>query len=297
MQRKIFVAGITAVAIILFSLGDSVIAEDERFTHSIQYNIGGRISIDREFGHACTTGAVKKQQVRGYGEMTKTENVRIAPNIMAVDEETDWSSPDDAIGRLSVVTTIELCNRPMSTAAQTYSDGGVNIIEVGDVVFTYHPLVILDALEVNAATAQIWETFISTNPGEEGSYHSDFIAAYGFGPYEFVYGFIGRDGNIVFPEEDFIWELALVIPELRDDRIKGYKRGDYYVGNFFEIDQYAYTSGGFFERNISMSSPFTGSLLEEELFVIGMAEVRESFEMHNLEAGPKAITLRWYELF
>ncbi len=297
MQKRIFLLVILTLTLLLSLFAAPAIAEDERFSHTIQYNISGRISIDRELGHACTTGAVKKQQVRGFGEMTKTENVRIASNIITVDEKTDWSTASDALRNLAVTTTIELCNRPMSTAAQTYSEGDYDI-KIGDIIHTYHPLVVSGDFVVSPATDQIWATYISPNPGEEGSYHSNFIAAYGPGPYEAAYGYLDRDRAIAFYDEEYLWEFDLgVILQQRDDGKKGYDRGDFYVGNYFEIDQYAYTSGGEFARMISMSSPFTGALLEEELFVLGMAEVRESFEMHNLKAGKDAITLRWYELF
>ncbi len=297
MQKRFYISLIIVLTMLLSIFSTPAFADDERFRHFIQYNIGGQISIDRELGHACTTGAVKRQRVRGFGEMTKTENVRIASNIIAIDEKTDWNTASDALRNLAVTTTIDLCNRPMSTAAEVYSLNGYDL-EVGDIIHTYHPLVLSGDIEVNSATTQLWSTYISSNPGEEGSYHSDFRAAYGFGPYEAEFGYRDRDGDIVFPDEDYMWFFdPEVIPPRRDDRLDGYERGDYYVGNYFEIDQYAYTSGGEFARSISMSSPFTGVFLEEELSVLGMAEVREAFEMHNLEAGPDAITLRWYELF
>ncbi len=297
MQKRIYLSGILAIILLLSVLATPAVADDERFSHFIQYNISGEISIDRELGHACTTGAVKRQQVWGFGEMTKTENVRIAYNIIAIDEKTDWNTASDALRNLAVTTTIDLCSRPISTAAQTYSDNGYEL-EIGDIIHTYDPMVVSGEISVSALTRQIWATYISPNPEEEGTYHSDFRAAYGFGPYEAEFGYRDREGDIVFPDEDYMWFFDPgVIPPKRDDRLDGYERGDYYVGNFFEIDQYAYTSGGEFGRDISISSPFTAGFLEEELFVIGMAEVRESFEMHNLEAGPDAITLRWYELF
>lgn len=269
----------------------------ERFSHTIQFTVGGRITIDRQLGHACTTGAVKRQSVRGYGEMVKSESVRIAPHIMTVDEVTDWTTADDALRNLAVTTTINLCARAMSTADQVY-DGGDYIIQEGDVLHTYNPMVVNRTIPVSRATDQFWATTVNVNPGEEGSYHSDFIAAYGPGPYEAIFGEVDERGQITFYTDDYMWEYD---PDVafneRNSRTRGYDRGDYYVGNYFEIDQFAYTSGGALSRYISMSSPFSGALIEEELDVIGMASVRESFEMDNLEGGPKAITLAWYDLF
>lgn len=261
----------------------------ERFSHTIQFNVGGRITIDRQLGHACTTGAVKRQRVRGFGEMVKSESVRIAPHIIAVDEVTDWTTADDAIRNLAVTTTIDLCSRAMSTSDQVYSEAGYNIKE-GDIIHTYHPMVVDGTISASRATDQFWATSVSVNPGEEGSYHSDFIAAYGPGPYEEMFGEVDDFGVVTFYSEDYRWWFD-------PDEDDGIDRGDYYVGNYFEIDQFAYTSDGRLSRYISMSSPFSGTLLEEELNVTGMASVRESFEMDNLEGGPKAITLAWHELF
>ena len=306
MQKRSYVSILLIVALLFAVLVAPAVAEDDfsdynphdnRFDHFIRFDIGGRITIDREFGHACTTGAVKRQQVRGFGEMTRTERVRIAGNIIAVDEKTDWRAFDDAVSGLAVTTTIELCHRPMSTTATVYTDGD-DEIEAGTPVPTYHPLVVSGDIEVNAATRQIWSAHVSANPGEEGSYHSDFIAAYGPGPYEEEYGAIDPMGEIFFYDEKYMWEYEPGIPYYdRDHRTRGYERGDYYVGNYFVIDQYAYTSGGEMTRFISMSSPFTNTYHREDMEITGMARIRESFEMHNLKGGPKATTLYWYDLF
>lgn len=298
MMKRFQLSAVLIPALIFIFLAAPVIAqtgnptldrEGERFSHTIQFDVSGRITIDRELGHACTTGAVKRQTVRGFGDMVRTESVRIAPHIINVDESTDWTTAEDAIRNLAVSTTIDLCSRAMSTSNQVYDEGDYNIQE-NDVIHTYHPLVVDGTISADRATDQVWAFYVSANPGEEGSYHSDFIAAYGPGPYEDMYGEIDELGEVTFYDDDYRWWFD----SSEDD---GIDRGDYYVGNYFEIDQYAYTSGGELSRYISMSSPFSGALLKEELDVIGMAEVRESFEMDNLEGGPKAITLAWYDLF
>jgi len=269
-----------------------VIAQDNtRIDHSIRYDLDGLISIDRELGHACTTGAVKRQTVRGYGEMTKTENVRIAPHIITVYEESEWATAVDAIRNLAVTTTYSLCARPKSVAAFTYEDpDGEFIINAGDVINPYHPLVVSGDLAVRGLTSQLWAASITPNPGQMATYESDFIAAYGPGPYEKIYGQIGEFGIVTFYDDDFRWWFD---PDEQD----GIGRGDYYVGNYFEIDQYAYTSGGEMTRFISISSPFSGALLIEDMAATGRAEVRESFEMDNLKPGPLAMDFAWYRLF
>ncbi len=274
----------------LLAMAAPVIAQDDpRIDHSIRYAVDGLISIDRQLGHACTTGAVKRQTVRGYGEMFKTETVRIAPHIITVDEETDWITASDAIRNLSVITTIDLCARPMSTAAHDYSEGDYDIKE-GDIISPYHPLVVSGDLLVRPMTSQLWAASVTANPGQEGTYHSDFIAAYGPGPYEEVFGQMDEFGIVTFYEDDYRWWFDPI-------KVDGIDSGDHYVGNYFEIDQYAYTSGGEMTRFISMSSPFYNTLLLDDMAIVGMAEVRESFEMRNLEPGPLAITFAWYDLF
>ncbi len=280
------------------TLPTPLLQTDRRFDHTIIYKIGGLISIDRQLGHACTTGAVKNQRVSGYGDMTKSETVRMANNIITVDETTDWSVAANAIGGLTVTTTIQLCSRPMSAAAENYDISPDVNIERGDIINVYHPYVVSKNIDVYGLTRQLWATSVQTNPGEEGSYHSDFLAAYGPGPYEEKYGAINPDGILFKYHKKYLWEYDESVRYLdRDHKSKGYDRGPYYVGNFFEIEQFAYTSGGSMRRLISMSSPFENAFFEEDMSVVGMASVRESFEMRNLIGGPKAVTLAWYDLF
>ena len=292
MQKRSYLY-VLLIALFLIALTTPVIAQDSSsFSHTIDYKIGGLITIDRQLGHACTTGAVKKQTVRGYGDMTKSETVRIAANIITVDEKMDWSTAADALGGLTVTTIIDLCSRPMSAAAETYTSttSPAYTVYKDDIINVYFPPVVSGDIDVYGLTGQIWVTQVMTNPGHNGSYHSDFIAAYGPGPYERAYGAIDPDDNVYYYDEEFMWDFD-------DTEEDGIKRGDYYVGNYFNIDQYAYTSGGALKRYFSMSNPFENTYLREDLTVTGMASVRETFEMNILEGGPKAITLAWYDLF
>jgi hypothetical protein len=290
-----------SLLLILFFLALSapVIAQtDEKFTHTIYYDIGGRIAINRQLGHECTTGAVKRQTINGYGEVKKAETVKIAANIITVDETLDWSVPAGAIGNLSVVTTIDLCSRPMSVVAEVYKIDADNDLKIGDVINTYHPLVVDGTIKVAPVSEQHWATALTTNPGHEGGLHQEFFAAYGPGPYERALGAIDKYGRIFYYDEKYMWEYREGVSHLdRDHKTRGYKRGDYYVGDYFNIEQYAYTSSGSLRRYISMSNPFENTVLNQELDVTGMASVRDTFAQHNLKGGPKAITLAWYELF
>jgi len=271
---------------LLILMAGTVLAVDyDIFTHSSRYNIAGRIYIDREIGHECDTGAVVKQNVKGYGALTRWEDVKIANHIMTATSETDWQTAADAIENLTVTSTIELCARPLSAAAHAYSDNGFTI-EEGDLINPYHPLVVAGLLRVNPLTSQVMSTSTTTDRGETGSYYLDIRAAYGPGPYH-----AGIDEEInPFYGEDFRWWFD-------ESKEGGIDRGDYYVGNYVEIDQYAYTSGGEMKRFIDMSSPFSTGLIKENMTVTGTSEVKEAFYMDNLEPGPKAIRLVWWELF
>ena len=303
MRRWNIIVFIFSIVVIIIFATHATAQDVKRFDHTMIYDIGGMISIDREIGQLCNTGASKSTMVRGYGEMTKYENIRIAQNIMTIDEVSDWSVPAGAVEGLTVTTTIRLCNRPLTAAAEVY---GVDDpltpfderLQPGDIINVYDPQVVDGTISVYRLTDQIWATSVSTNPGNTGSYHADFVAAYGPGPYEKKYGVEDKFGNIYFPDDDFMWEYDPTVAYFeRDHRTLGYKRGDYYVGNYFNIEQYAHTSGGALRRYISISEPFENTFFEEDMSVIGSASVREAFKMNNLTRGPKGVTLAWYELF
>jgi signal peptidase I len=273
-----------AVIMIISLTANSALAEDETiYTHSIVYKVGGKIDISREIGDIQNTGAVMKQDISGYGELTKSEDVRAADHIITVNGKTDWTTAADAIQNLKVTTTIELCARPMSTAAHAYEDDVYDIQE-GDIVSPYHPLVVAGFLEVTGLTSQTWGAAVATDRGESGSYHADFKTAYGPGPYE-------EDlSDIRKYSDDYRWWFD-------DGKKSGIDRGDYYVGNYFNIEQYAYTSGGELRRFIDMSSPFSTTLLKESMDIEGMAKTQEAYLLDNLEPGPKAIQLVWWEIY
>lgn len=271
---------------------------DLRFEHDIIYDIGGKISINRQLGDKHSTGAVKRTKVSGYGEMSKVEEVRMAFGIIKVSEKSHWSVPKNALSGLAVTTTIDLCCKPMAVAAAVYNDPNGNFtINEGDLINVYDPLVVSGDLPVKYLTDQLWAIRQVVDPGHQGEYRSDFIAACGPGPYE-EFGLADEYGDLLLIDEKYMWKYdPLVEAGKRDDKRLGYERGDYYVGNYFDIEQYALVTGGIMHRYISMSNPFENSLFMEESYVTGRMSVQEVFSNHGLKGGPKAITLAWYELF
>ncbi len=179
--------------------------------------------------------------------------------------------------------------------------------EAGDIINPYHPLVVDDEIEVKPLTKQIWAISLSTAPGHEGNYHVDFIAAYGPGPHDIrakefeilsplgigtvtVRPFLDEQVSWSYVDRDYLWWYE-------GSSKSGIRRGDSYVGNYFQIDQYARTTSGEMERLISISEPFSNLFFEEESFVEGSAEVREAFSMDVLEPGPRAVRFDWWAIF
>ena len=72
--------------------------------------------------------------------------------------------------------------------------------------------------------------------------------------------------------------------------------GEDFVGNYFGIEQFAYTSGGVTKRYTSISSPFSHAYFMNDLTVTGMASITEAFTMGNLDEGTAAAT-DWWDLF
>jgi len=301
----LYIALVALLAIII--TGPALASDNPRIEYTADYDAKGRIDFERVIGHECYTGAEKTQTIKGYGDFTKSDEVKIYRHVVTHKDKTDWSVPEDAIGGLTVTTVIDLCARPMSTADHDYIENDELIYEgideatadfvyeryglrEGDIINPYHPLVVDGTIEVSPKTEQVWANQIRTVPGHEGTYHADFIAAYGPGPYAPHY------------DEEFLWELDKSKEGYElwwhdDTKEFGVDYGDRYVGNYFDIEQYAYTSSGEMRRFISVSEPFEKRFLEEAFLVTGTAEVEEAFSMDVLPPGPDAVPLEWYELF
>ena len=107
-------------------------------------------------------------------------------------------------------------------------------------------------------TSQTWAVTVGADPGHTGSLSMNFEAAYG-------------------------------LPKALDD--------DAYVGDYFNITQHAKTSSGTTGRYIDVSSPKSGGYLYEDMLVVGMADIKESFSMMNLPAGSAVAVAWWRNLF
>ena len=277
------------ILLLILAAATSAIAnDDERFRHSVRYDLGGHISLNRILGDDKDTGGEKKQTITGYADLNKWEDVRMAQSIMTTDEEISWTVPADAPGGLAVTTTLDWASRAMARAATDYVYNGYNIRR-GDIVNPYILPVVEGLVAVNSMTGQDWFTRITTDPGNSGLYEMEFFAAYGPGPHE-ESGVLTDAGILYFYDEEYMWRFD-------DTREDGIHRGKKYVGNYFHIKQHAMTQDGRLVRRFSMSDPFSGNYYVEELDVTGQASVRETFEVDILEAGRDAITLKWHDVF
>lgn len=280
MLHKRSIMPFIIVFILMQLLALTVFAEQTRFRHTARYETDGDISLTKQFGHPSMTGAKKNQSIEGQGQMSKYEVSEIAPHIMRLEDEMSWRTAADAVRKMRVSSTIELCARPLSIAATDYVYETEYNILAGDIISPYHPLVVDGIIDAIPLTEQVWATRIEVEPGHEGLYEAGFIAAYGPGPHhEGIY------------DDQYRWWFD------ENERYGIGESGDRYVGNYFDIDQSVYTSAGSLKRFTAMSSPFSKAYLVEDLDITGTAEVTESFHLDNIEPGPDAIRLVWYELF
>ncbi len=148
-----------------------------------------------------------------------------------------------------------------------------------------------ETTKYEALTNQIWAVQVSPEPGFSGSLRQDFEAAYG--PFGGLIDDPDADvpGNVDGRSGDDFWYF-------QPDRngVVGVTTGDDYVGNYFNIDQFARTSQGTVRRYIDISSPWSHAYLYEDMEVVGMAEIEESFAMNNITPGEEA-TPDWWDLF
>jgi len=150
-----------------------------------------------------------------------------------------------------------------------------------------------EAWELDELTDQIWAAQVEADAGYSGGLQQDFEAAYGAyegwkadGP---AYGFMDDEEDHTIHQDAFGFRVD-------DDDYVVVVEGDDYVGNYFNIDQFARTSQGETKRYIDVSSPWSGAYLHEDMSVTGMAEIEEDFAMDNLEPGEEAVP-DWWDLF
>ena len=345
---------------VVFVLAFAVPAFAQDMTHNATYKMDGTISLNKQVGHLCNTGAQLNQVITGEGEMEKVMNTAQVAHRLTVDDTNDFVTAADAVNNLSVQSGIALCAPAKHTLSATertylaefwppgtrfphrdhidanvagdveawqttgewdwvpdaltgYGDGWEDITLrdqlmawaptaqeratiaampdalLEDFIATHYKarpwlaqFLVYNEWEYTPLTQQLWVARVEANPGEVGQLNQDFEAAYG--PWDGTgvtpthaggsaeWGFVQRAG--------FAWGLS---------------SGVNYVGNYFNIDQLAYTSGGETQRYIDLSSPFSGAMVHENMTVTGMAEIEDVFAMSNISPG-EAATPDWWDM-
>ena len=107
MKKRTLVAAALAVVFVL-----ALAAPAFAMTHSATYEWDGTVSMEKQVGHLCNTGAEMKQDITGDGKMDKTMDIDMSKGILTVDDKNDFVTAEDAVDNLTVTSVIELCAPP-----------------------------------------------------------------------------------------------------------------------------------------------------------------------------------------
>lgn len=286
---------IVAVALaVIFVMALAVPAFAQVMTHGVSYEMEGVIDYKRQAGHACNTGGVHKQTIVGSGEMSKESSIAMIRGRLTMEDVNDYVAGETA---LTVTSVIELCAPPKYTYDD--ADGNTAVVHPAamhrgvDQPYFWGPLgwtgenydMAPTYADWDAVSDQIWAVQVKADPGFSGNLHQDFEIAYG--PYDGAGWLWDGDEDFDSPDSEH-WAWANTDWDVVVDAD--------YVGNYFNIDQYARTSMGEVKRYISVSSPWSHAYLMEDMSIVGKSDIQESFSMRNLPPGADVPGL-WWDLF
>jgi hypothetical protein len=297
VKKRTFVTIALALAFVL-SLAAPAFAQS--MDYSADYNFNGTIDQEMQVGHLCNTGAEMKQTITGTGTMTKSFDAAMVQGRLTVSDTNDWVTAPDAVRNLTVTSVIELCAPPKMTYADTID--GLDFSGVVHPTGWYlwenmprywmgddwegvnSPQEAFDGLgDFDAVSRQIWAVQVEAAAGFSGNLHQNFEAAYG--PY---YGeeWIEEDGDL---PEGFENRFGF---DVNGDPVVGAD----YVGNYFDITQFARTSQGVVRQFVDISSPWSHGYVYIDSTITGMSEISEAFSMDNLPIGAD-MESDWWVLF
>ena len=268
---------------------------------------GEIIRWDKQAGHLCNTGAQAVKRSRGVGVMDNEFSITMVKGKLTVVDNHDFVSRAGTTNPMYVSTLIKLCTPPKYTytgwqldlhdpmtpkvkgfkvtapvAPQAiYVPGGVSMprswTQNGWVGVDYRDRAKAGAWE--ALTLQVWYAKVQADPGALGTLKQNFEAAYG--PYKGGAGVASAED--VSPSNTWAWNLTGTAPV----------PGTTFVGDYFKMTQTASTPSGKVDRYISISTPWSGSYLHEDMEFKGLVEVVESFNLVNIGAGVDTPRLPW----
>jgi hypothetical protein len=306
--KRTFVAVALAVIFVL-ALAAPALAS---MTHTATYEMEGVINFKKQAGHACNTGGVLKQTIAGSGKMDKVMDIAMVPGKLTVADQNDWVA---GATPLTVTSVWELCTPPKYTYDGRDTDGNKITAPVG-ITSLYNvndiPAVanLVDSnMEVagttvaqeasrwgwDALTGQVWAVQVQADPGFSGNLHQKGEAAYG--PY-----WSTKDASALVHAFDADWDEDSWSTsntwrwERNKKDVVGVSIGADFVGDYFNMEQFARTSQGTLKRYIDVSSPWSHAYLMQDMTIVGKSEVKEGFSMPNIAAG-KDVPKDWWRLF
>ena len=152
--------------------------------------------------------------------------------------------------------------------------------------------------DFSALSDQVWAVGLETEPGGQGQLSQKIEAAYG----SYTGSTAGGSGVSSKQGEgyDGWWftdrQGQPLRGILRAEDAQGVKSSREFVGDYFNLEQFASTTGGLSRRYISISSPWSLGFVYEDLRVVGKSVMRDTFMMTNIEPG-REYFLDWLELF
>ncbi len=304
-MKRTFVAVALAVIFVL-ALAAPAFAS---MNHTATYELDGTINFKKQAGHACNTGGVLKQTIAGSGKMDKLMDVAMVPGKLTVADQNDWVA---GATPLTVTSVWELCTPPKYTYEGRDALGRKVVAPVDTLHAMYGPSVNQPAYayigerhnmaisgttvaqlakyyDWDALTGQIWAVQVQADPGFSGNLHQKGEAAYG----PFWAGLKAHDSAWTVAPNSYTdtWRW-----ETDKDNVIGRGIGKDYVGDYFNMEQFARTSQGTLKRYIDISSPWSHAYLMQDMTIVGKSEVKEGFSMPNQAAG-KDVPKDWWRLF
>jgi len=330
VKKRTLVAAVLAVVFVL-ALATPVFA----MTHSATYEWDGTVTMERQVGHFCNTGAEQKVAIYGDGKMERSSDATMSKGIVTVEETNDFVTAEDATNNLTVTSVIRLCAPPKTEYTTTryvygeevgwqsynpvsgavldvrdWYDGVIKEEDLIDLAYDAHG----DDPELLAQVLDGGRDFVKDTKAADADHDADFTETTFSSVSDQIWAVQveakpGMSGNLHKDFEaahgDTYWGSDEEFTGASDQwgfvdaaNHDGYTavRGTDYVGSYFNIDQHARTSDGILKRFIDISSPWSHAYLMEDFEVEGEVDVEEAFTMTNIAAG-EDIEVLWYDLF
>jgi len=122
VKKRSLVAAALAFVFVL-ALATPVFA----MTHSASYEWDGTVTMERQVGHLCNTGAEQKVAIYGDGKMERESDATMSKGVLTVEESNDFVTAEDATNNLTVTSVITLCapaKHEKTATGQVYGEDG-----------------------------------------------------------------------------------------------------------------------------------------------------------------------------